>query len=86
MRRTSSFPQEQRNAMLNLKGVGSTVVDRLEEIGFSELSQLQDVEPADLVQRIAAAVGSTCWRNSPQAKQAMQKIVSLAAAWPPKQA
>lgn len=41
-----SFSQTERQAMLNLKGVGSTVIDRLEQIGFSSLADLQEQDAA----------------------------------------
>ncbi|MFC4527859.1 helix-hairpin-helix domain-containing protein [Dyella halodurans] len=64
--------------MLALKGVGATVVARLEQIGFAELSQLAGQDPADLTYQISRAVGATCWHNSPQARAAIQAIVELA--------
>jgi predicted flap endonuclease-1-like 5' DNA nuclease len=72
------FSDEERAQLLALKGVGATVVARLEQIGFAELSQLAGQDPADLNDQISAALGSTCWRNSPQARAAMQAIVDLA--------
>jgi predicted flap endonuclease-1-like 5' DNA nuclease len=72
------FSDEERAQLLALKGVGATVVARLEQIGFAELSQLAGQDPADLNYQISAALGSTCWRNSPQARAAMQAIVDLA--------
>ncbi|HEY2624073.1 helix-hairpin-helix domain-containing protein [Dyella sp. Tek66A03] len=72
------FSDEERAQLLALKGVGATVVARLEQIGFAELSQLAGQDPADLNDQISAALGSTCWRNSPQARAAMHAIVDLA--------
>ena len=72
------FSDEERAQLLALKGVGATVVARLEQIGFAELSQLAGQDPADLNDQISAALGSTCWRNSPQARAAMRAIVDSA--------
>ena len=38
------FTTEERTRMLALKGVGNTVINRLEQIGFSSLAQLQGME------------------------------------------
>ncbi len=40
------FPTAEKKKMLGLKGVGETVVTRLEQIGFSSLSQLAGEDPA----------------------------------------
>ncbi len=72
------FSTEERGQMLALKGVGVTVVTRLEQIGFSELAQLAGQDPADITYQISRAIGSTCWHNSPQARAAIQAIVDLA--------
>jgi hypothetical protein len=64
--------------MLSLKGVGATVIARLEQIGFSSLSQLADEEAGFVTKQIAQMMGSTCWHNSPQARASIQAIVDLA--------
>jgi hypothetical protein len=73
-----AFPDRERLAMLALKGVGSTVVARLEQIGFSSLSQLAHEDPAFVTKQISQMMGSTCWHNSPQARSAIQAIINLA--------
>ncbi len=72
------FSEHERAQLLALKGVGATVVARLEQIGFSQLSQLAGQDPADLTYQISKALGSTCWHNSPQARAAVRAIVDLA--------
>ncbi|MES2821889.1 MAG: hypothetical protein V4812_23190 [Pseudomonadota bacterium] len=64
--------------MCTLKGVGETVIKRLEQVGFSSLSQLSGEDPAVVTQRIAQRMGSTCWHNSPQARSAITAIITLA--------
>ena len=64
--------------MLSLKGVGATVIARLEQIGFSSLSQLADEEAGFVTKQIAQMMGSTCWHNSSQARASIQAIVDLA--------
>ena len=72
------FPATEREKMLALKGVGATVVARLEQIGFSSLSQLAGENPAVVTKQISQMMGSTCWHNSPQARGAIQAVIALA--------
>lgn len=74
----SGFSTADKQAMLALKGVGATVIGRLEQIGFNALNQLVDEDPAVITLRIAQMMGSTCWHNSPQARQAITSIIALA--------
>lgn len=73
-----SFPVNEKEKMLALKGVGATVVSRLEQIGFSSLSELVEEDPAFITKQISQHMGSTCWHNSPQARRSIQAIVDLA--------
>ncbi|ATE62740.1 Pathogenicity locus [Thauera sinica] len=72
------FPPEERKALLGVKGVGPTVVARLEQMGYESLAHLGKAEVLDVVSRAAAIVGSTCWKNSPQARAAIQAAIALA--------
>lgn len=75
---SNAFSADEKARMLALKGVGATVIGRLEQIGFSSLAQLADEDPAVITLRIAQMMGSTCWHNSPQARQAITAIIDLA--------
>ncbi|TQM06744.1 hypothetical protein FB548_3117 [Pseudoxanthomonas sp. 3HH-4] len=72
------FPVEERDALLALKGVGPTVVQRLEQMGIASLRQLAAAEPSEIVASAAGLTGSTCWKNSPQARAAIQSAVDFA--------
>lgn len=72
------FPADERAALLAVKGVGPTVVARLEQMGFSSLGQLAGADATEIVSTAAALVGSTCWKNSPQARAAIQSAILLA--------
>lgn len=72
------FSAEERQQLLALKGVGPTVIARLEQIGFSSLQQLANQNPADICWQVAQTLGSSCWHNSPQARQAIQRVIQLA--------
>ncbi|MFP4440268.1 MAG: helix-hairpin-helix domain-containing protein [Chloroflexaceae bacterium] len=74
------FPPEERQALLAVKGVGPTVVARLEQMGFESLAQLSTANALDIVTQAATIVGSTCWKNSPQARAAIQAAIALAQA------
>jgi hypothetical protein len=54
------------------------VISRLEQLGFSSLSELRDEAADQITQQIAEVLGSTCWQNSPQARTAIQSVIDLA--------
>ncbi len=77
-----AFSQEETESLLSVKGVGPTVIRRLEEMGLDDTAKLAAAEPADILEQGAALSGSTCWKNSPQAKAA----IAAAVAWARQQA
>ena len=64
--------------MLNVKGVGPTVIARLEQMGFESLAHLGKANALDVVSKASAMLGSTCWKNSPQARAAIPAAIALA--------
>ncbi len=72
------FPPDERKVLLSVKGVGPTVVARLEQMGFESLAHLRKANALDIVSQASAIVGSTCWKNSPQARAAIQAAISVA--------
>lgn len=72
------FTLEERAKLLTVKGVGPKVIDRLEQMGFSSLPQLADADAIDILIQGATLTGSSCWKNSPQAKAAVQAAISAA--------
>jgi predicted RecB family nuclease len=72
------FTADERRLLLAVKGVGPTVVSRFEQLGIADLATLAGHDPAALVAAIAGHVGSTCWRNSPQARQAVSAAIAAA--------
>ncbi len=74
----NGFSDEERTALLAVKGVGATVVARLEQLGFHSLAQLADAQPGDIVAQASAMLGSSCWRNSPQARAAISGAIDVA--------
>jgi predicted flap endonuclease-1-like 5' DNA nuclease len=72
------FNISERAALLALKGVGPTVVSRLEQIGFHSISALRNQDTAIITKQISLMMNSTCWHNSPQARASIQAVVDLA--------
>ena len=72
------FSTDERDALLALKGVGPTVVQRLEQMGIASLRQLAAAEPSEIVASAAGLTGSSCWKNSPPARAAIQAAIDLA--------
>ena len=81
-----SFSPEERAALLKVKGVGPTVVGRLEQLGITSLAQLAAADALDIVTQASALVGSSCWKNSPQARSAIQAAIAMAKGAPMAQA
>ena len=78
MKLNKIFSDFEKDKMMKLKGVGATVISRLEQLGFSSLSELADKDPAFVTKQISEMIGSTCWHNSPQARNSIRVIVELA--------
>ena len=73
-----AFSEFEKQKMVAIKGVGLTVISRLEQIGLSSLKQLADQDPALITLQISQMMGSSCWHNSPQARDAINAIIQLA--------
>jgi len=72
------FPLEERRALLAVKGVGPMVIARLEQMGLESLAHLQNASAADILARGARLTGSSCWKNSPQARAAITGAIEAA--------
>ena len=72
------FTPEQQTALLAEKGIGKTVLQRLQQMGLDDVAKLAAANVDDMLQQGAALTGSTCWKNSPQARAAMQAAVDWA--------
>ena len=72
------FDDEERAALLQLKGVGATVIKRLEQTGYGSLAMLRDCDASIVTKQISTMMGSTCWHNSPQARASIQAVIDLA--------
>ena len=74
----TGFSTDERTALLAVKGVGPTVVARLEELGIATFADLAERDPDAICAEVSAALGATCWRNSPQARGAIAAAVARA--------
>ncbi|ASK70931.1 Uncharacterised protein [Shewanella putrefaciens] len=72
------FNEQEKQALLAVKGVGPTVIKRFEEIGISSLAQLAEHEVEDIANLVASMLRTTCWKNSPQARNAIAAAIALA--------
>ena len=76
------FTSEQTTALLQVPYVGKTVIQRLQEVGLDDVSTLASSEAHDILEVIAAHLHSSCWKNSPQAKQSIHNIIAWAKQYP----
>ncbi|MDP3230629.1 MAG: helix-hairpin-helix domain-containing protein [Acidovorax sp.] len=74
------FSPSDRHVLLAVNGVGLTVLARLEAMGFHSLDQLADADAADILRQGALLTGSSCWKNSPQARSAIDGAIAAAVA------
>lgn len=72
------FSESDKQCLLAVKGVGPTVISRLEQMGFSTLTQLSEASYEEILISAAALTGSSCWKNSPQAKKAVEGAIAAA--------
>lgn len=72
------FPDDQRQTLLAVKGVGPTVIARLEQMGFATLTELAKADADQILVGGAALTGSSCWKNSPQARAAITAAIDCA--------
>lgn len=74
------FSGPERDRLLRVKGVGPRVVERLEQMGITTLAQLAEADAGDILAQGASLSGSSCWKNSPQAKAAVASAIEAAVA------
>lgn len=72
------FSTPEQEALLAVKGVGPTVIKRFEEIGISSLAELATYNADEIAEKVASMLRTTCWKNSPQAKAAIEAAIARA--------
>jgi nucleotidyltransferase/DNA polymerase involved in DNA repair len=73
-----AFSESEKAALLEVIGVGPTVVKRFEEIGIDSFSELANYEPKEIAERVASILRTSCWKNSPQALSAVKSAIERA--------
>ena len=76
------FTSEQTAALLQVPYVGKTVIQRLQEVGLDDVATLASSDVGEVLEVIAAHLHSSCWKNSPQAKQSIHNIIAWANQYP----
>ena len=72
------FPIEEKNELLKVKFVGESVIKRFEQIGINNLDELSKSSVEEITDIVSDILGSSCWKNSPQAKKAVQNAIDFA--------
>ena len=72
------FTEEQTQSLLAVKGIGETVLQRLQQMGLDDVAKLAAADADTVLQHDVALTGSTCWKNSPQAKAAVNAAIQWA--------
>lgn len=72
------FTKQEKAALLEVSGVGPTVIRRFEEIGIESFEALKTHTPIEIAECVASMLRTTCWRNSPQAKAAIGAAIARA--------
>lgn len=73
-----AFTEAEKQSLLAQKGIGPTILMRLAEMGLDDVKQLANTSPEFILQLGSEITGSTCWRNSPQARKAIETAVNWA--------
>lgn len=75
---SAHFHDAERQALLLVKGVGPTVIQRLEEIGIADFATLAVSTTEGVCSRVATVLGASCWKNSPQSRAAIAAAIERA--------
>ncbi len=75
---SKTFSATEHAALLAVKGVGPTVVTRLEQMGITTLEKLATQDALTICREAAGLTGGTCWKNSPLARKAIMSAIDAA--------
>ena len=73
-----TFSKEEKEELLKVKFVGETVIKRFEQIGIDSLEKLSLSSVEEITDIVSDILGSSCWKNSPQAKKAVFNAIEFA--------
>ncbi|WP_051634140.1 hypothetical protein [Gilliamella sp. Imp1-1] len=63
---------------MELKFVDAKIIERLEDMHFDSFDKLRNASLDKILNKSTLLSGSTCWKNSHQAKTVINHILSLA--------
>ena len=69
---------EAAQSLLAVTGRGKPVLPRLQQMGLDDVTTLAAANLDDVLEQGAKLTGSTCWKNSPQAKAAVSAAIEWA--------
>ena len=72
------FTDEEIQSLLAVKGIGKTILQHLQQMGLDDVAKLAEADLDDILEQGAQLTGSTCWKNSPQAKAAVSAAITWA--------
>ena len=72
------FVEEERKILLEVRGIGPVIIQRFEEIGIHSLQELSEYEAENIADLVAGMLRTSCWKNSPQSKKAINAAIDLA--------
>ncbi|HHX2526643.1 TPA: recombinase RecA [Neisseria subflava] len=72
------FTDKEVQSLLAVKGIGKTILQRLQQMGLDDIATLAVADLDDILEQGAQLTGSTCWKNSPQAKAAIAAAIEWA--------
>ena len=73
-----AFTDEERQALLAVKGVGPTVIQRFEEVGVDSFAKLAGFDAKELATLVAKMLNASCWANAPRAVAAVDAAIARA--------
>ncbi|WP_240006696.1 helix-hairpin-helix domain-containing protein [Pseudaquidulcibacter saccharophilus] len=74
----TKFDIKEREILKTAKFVGDKVIDRFEEIGIYTCVALSQKTVDEICTLVAAHLGASCWKNSPQSKAAVANAINTA--------
>ena len=72
------FTDKEVQSLLAVEGIGKTILQRLQQMGLDDIATLAVADLDDILEQGAQLTGSTCWKNSPQAKAAITAAIEWA--------
>ena len=73
-----AFSDSEKAALLAVKGIGPTVIQRFEQIGINSFDELTRYDALTIAEMVADMLNTTCWKNSPQARAAVAAAIARA--------